>query len=86
MTALPKSDCDREMDKFVENCDGTTSVKVTGGIIADLVYDYVAASYPDSITEIYTFRKGGSGGTLLATVTIVYTDSTKVDISTAERT
>lgn len=43
-------------------------------------YDYFAVSRT-STTDEYTFREGGSGGTVVATVTITYTDSTKEDIS-----
>lgn len=41
-------------------------------------YDYVEVFYPnDNITERYTFKYGGSLGTTVSVVTIVYTDSTK---------
>ncbi len=49
-------------------------------------YDYISVAYPNSTTETYTFKLGGSGGTLVATVTLVYTDSTKEDLSTATKT
>lgn len=48
-------------------------------------YDYVAVAYPDGVTEVYTFYQGGSGGTLVSTVTLVYTDSTKANLSSATR-
>ena len=44
-------------------------------------YDYVGVAYPQSDTEVYTFKTGGSGGTTVAIVTVVYTDSTKADLS-----
>lgn len=50
-----------------------------GAIITDN-YDYVGVTYPSGDTEVYTFKSGGSGGTTIATVTIVYTDSTKTDL------
>lgn len=34
-----------------------------------------------SLTDVYTFKSGGSGGTTLRTTTITYTDSTKATIS-----
>ena len=49
-------------------------------------YDYVSVAYPDTTTEVYSFYTGGSGGTLVCTITIVYTDATKDFISTAART
>lgn len=37
-------------------------------------------------TETFTFKTGGSGGTTVATVVVVYTDSTRVDISSVTKT
>ena len=48
-------------------------------------YDYVAVTYPTATSEVYTFKSGGSGGTTVSTVTLVYTDSTKEDLSSATR-
>lgn len=48
-------------------------------------YDYVSASYPDGVTEIYTFKVGGSSGATVGIITIVYTDSTKNNISTVTK-
>jgi hypothetical protein len=36
-------------------------------------YDYVSVAYPINTTEVYTFYAGGASGTLVATVTVVYT-------------
>lgn len=43
-------------------------------------YDYVALSQ-SSTADTWSFRAGGSGGTLVNTVTVNYTDSTKNTIS-----
>lgn len=58
----------------------------TFGKLVPEKYDYITATYPDSVTEVYTYKSGGSGGTLVATVTVVYTDSTKANVSTVART
>lgn len=47
--------------------------------------DYVSNA-PTSTTDVFTFRTGGSGGTVLGTVTVTYTDSTKTTLSTAALT
>lgn len=47
--------------------------------------DYIGATYPDTVTEIYAFKLGGSSGTLQATVTVVYTDSTKANLSSVTK-
>lgn len=49
-------------------------------------YDYVVISYDSATQETYTFKVGGSSGTTVATLVIVYTDSTKNDISTITKT
>ena len=49
------------------------------------IFDYVSAAYPDTVTEVYTFKTGGAAGTTVATVTIVYTDSTKANLSTVTK-
>ena len=47
--------------------------------------DYIAATYPNGTTEVYTYKLGGSGGTTVGTVTVVYTDSTKAVLSTVTK-
>lgn len=54
--------------------------------LVTLPYDYIAAAYPNATTETYTFKTGGSGGTTVATVTVVYTDATKENLSTVTKT
>jgi len=46
--------------------------------------DYVSVAYPLATREVYTFKTGGSGGTIVATVTINYTDATKEFLSDAD--
>lgn len=58
----------------------------SGGTLVTEKFDYVAASYPDTITEVYTYKNGGASGTVVATVTLVYTNSTKANLSTVTRT
>lgn len=89
--ALSLSQRDREYQNFEDNGDGTTSryVSIKGGLgtfLEGVVYDYLAATYPNSTTEIYTYKTGGSGGTTVAVLTVVYTDSTKDFVSNVTRT
>jgi hypothetical protein len=60
----------------------THGLAVTTGTLLSVAYDYLSVAYPDGVTEVYTYKTGGSGGTTVATVTMVYTDSTKASIST----
>lgn len=48
-------------------------------------YDYVSVAYPQDDTEIYTFKTGGVGGSIVTVVTLVYTDNTKVNLSTVTK-
>lgn len=49
--------------------------------LVTLPYDAGTVTYPDPVTEVYAFRLGGVGGVIQQTVTLVYTDSTKADLS-----
>ena len=60
-------------------------VTFAGPFIPPLFSDAITASYPDAVTEIYEYRQGGVGGTILLTLTVVYTDSLKSNISTVVR-
>lgn len=92
---LPRQINDRERDKFNEVA-GEVAVKVSnpdgssiGTIFAGLsipTHDYIGVTYPTSTTEEYVYKIGGSGGTTVATVTVVYTSSTKVDLSSVTKT
>ena len=49
-------------------------------------YDFVSmALSAGDTTETYTFKTGGSGGTTVATVIIVYTTSTRTILSTVTK-
>ena len=43
-------------------------------------YDYVLNTTPGTDTMTLVFRVGGSGGTIVAHVTIVFTDSSHTDL------
>ena len=83
---LPNSTLTMEHRKFYETPDGDVAVRtgIFTGLI-DFAYDYVEVTYPTATSEVYEFKIGGSGGTSLATVTLVYTDSTKVNLSTVTK-
>ena len=61
-----------------------TLLKIPGLSIP--IHDYIGVAYPNGTTETYTFKTGGSGGTTVATVTVVYTDSTKANLSSVTKT
>lgn len=69
-----------DIDMAIEDiATETTLAKLPGLSIP--IHDYISASYDDGIfTETYTFKTGGSGGTTVSTITVVYTDATKVKL------
>jgi len=40
-------------------------------------FDSITITYPDSVTEVYTHRKGGLTGNVAFTLTLVYSDASK---------
>lgn len=69
------------------NAATDTSTRLGGlGKLVTEPFDYIGAAYPDTVTEVYTYKTGGSGGTTVATITVVYTDSSKNFVSTVART
>jgi hypothetical protein len=59
-------------------------VQVPGFKIPD--YDYIAATYPTTTTEVYTYKSGGSGGTTVATITLTFSDASKEQLTSVEKT
>ncbi len=49
-------------------------------------YDYVSVAYPTTSREVYIFKNGGINGSIIATVTLQYTDSLKDNLSSVEET
>lgn len=43
---------------------------------------FLKVTYPDTITEVYTFQKTGTTTPIVLQLTVVYTDSTKENIDT----
>lgn len=54
-----------------------------GSLLSGVEYDEIDASYPDSVTEVYVYKLAT---VTQATVTVVYTDSSKNYIVSAIRT
>jgi hypothetical protein len=79
---------DREFDKFVELSNGDEAVRVTsiGSFAPPAETDATTITYPDDKTEVFKHRIGGVSGTVLATITINYTDSTKNTLVSVVRT
>lgn len=62
-------------------------VALQEGLLSGVVYNYMsmALSGADTI-ETFTYKTGGSGGTVVATIVITYTTSDRDVLSSVERT
>ena len=49
-------------------------------------FDYINGTETDTTTETYVFKTGGSGGTTVATVVVVFSDATKTFITSITKT
>jgi hypothetical protein len=54
--------------------------------IAIPTYDYAGYTATNDTTDTWVFKTGGASGTTVATIVIVYTDTTKVQTSTITKT
>lgn len=48
-------------------------------------HDSVTVDYPNAKVEIYEARIGGTGGTVVETIQVIYTDATKQYVLSAAR-
>jgi hypothetical protein len=92
MANLSSSNNDNEKNTYVlVNDNGSQEVaqrvKLTGlgSLLEGIKYDYIAATYPSSTQEVYTYKTGGAGGTTVATITVNYTNSSKSVLSNVSK-
>lgn len=92
MSFDPKEIRTREHGKFRLDKNGEVAVKVISEILEGELgdplqgvnYKYVKATYPDAITEVYTFYDNVDDLNVLAIVTIKYLTSSKRDLDDVE--
>lgn len=76
----------------IENASGTVINPATEGTLQNVagfniaVHDYLKVTYPTSVTEVYTFKVGGAGGTTVNTLTVVYLAADKSQLDTVTKT
>lgn len=76
----------RAFDPLLDAFRTTGSSGSGGGMLAGVTFDAVDASYPNATTEVYEFYTGGLSGTLVATITVIYTNASKQFIQSAVKT
>ena len=74
---------DSVTSRLLVNATISGSIQIAG--LLPESWDYVSLAQ-NSTQDIWTFYTGGSGWTLVATITMTYTDGTKATISTVART
>jgi len=59
---------------------------LSGDLLQGIVWDAISINYPNATTEVYKYYSGGLAGTLKTTITFTYTDVSKINISSVEKT
>lgn len=77
MTTPPYNSDQAILRAFDPTTDSFRTSGGSGGLLAGVEFDTITATYPNATTEVYAYRTGGVLGTINATVTVTYTDSTK---------
>jgi len=83
---------DNEQKKFQSDGSGNVAVNVKlgagalGSFLQGVEFDFILATYPSSVVEVYTYKNGGASGTTVAVLTVTYTSASKQLISTVART
>jgi hypothetical protein len=57
-----------------------------GNLLEGFSFDFIDVQQTSATVETYVYKTGGSGGTTVATITVVYTSASKTDIDTVTRT
>lgn len=72
-------------DTLQVNTDGSINVANLGDLVK-VAYDAIAVTYPTLTTEAYAYKTGGLAGTTVATVTVAYTASDKINLLSVVKT
>lgn len=70
----------RVVPRYLNPSTGVWS-NVVPNLVSGVDYDYLDVQQTDADTETYVFKTGGSGGTIVRTIVVNYTDSSKAIIS-----
>ena len=67
--------------------DGKRYLRVggNGSIIQGLEFDSITGEETSATVETYRYYTGGTGGTLVATVVVTYSDNTKCFVNSVEK-
>jgi len=54
-------------------------INISNALITE-PFDYIEADYPDTSTEVYTYKLGGTSGTVVGVITVVFSDAVTKEI------
>jgi len=75
-----------EYDETDDKFNFRTSVEnLPGSFLTGIEFDYIAVTYPDTVTEVFTYKNGGGGGTTVATITVTYQTESKENLVSVEK-
>jgi hypothetical protein len=84
MSQTTKPMSERDFQQVIKNSSNDVNKTIgVDGFLVGKVGHRIECTYPDAVTEVYTFK---DGSTVLYTITLVYTTSSKEFLSSAERT
>lgn len=80
------SDLDYEqiIQKVYQDSNNALAVNPISGLVT-AAFDAITVAYPSSTQEVYSYRTGGTGGTVVATLTLNYVDSTKAQLASVAK-
>lgn len=74
------------LTKVYDSTSNALRVLLSGSFSTPDDTDAVTVTYPTSTTEVYAFRTGGVGGTVLMTLTLTYVNASKNDLLSVVKT
>lgn len=83
--AYTQLDAPQVIQQSFDEADNALRVIPISGLISN-PYDYIAVTYPTATQEVYTFKTGGAGGTVVSTITVNYVDATKNQLLNVSKT
>jgi len=74
----------RGLDSYILG-GGVSVENLPGSFLTGIEFDYIAVTYPNTVTEVFTYKNGGAGGTTVATITVTYQTESKENLVSVEK-
>ena len=76
---IEQLDLTTSLPQTVAILDGSGNQISAFGLIT-VPFNYIGVTYPDTSTEVYTYKSGGSGGTTVGVITLAFSDAVTKNI------